>query len=132
MRSKSTVGKFSLALILTTFLADPSFASDQWVTLAESQPFSAPSNQTQRFSQSIEVKKGQEKLDLTLTYYNGSGSAPGFTWLRLASPSMNFVTEKQFQGKNSVSIDVSGELTWDGNQLLVTAAGPKGATFPGR
>jgi hypothetical protein len=123
------IGKFALALMFAAFLAAPTFASDQWVTLAQSQPFVAPSDQTQRFTQSVDIKKGQEKLELTLTYYNGSSSAPGFKWLRVASPSMHFVTEQQFEGKNTLSADVTGELTWDDNQLLVTAGGPKGATF---
>lgn len=99
------------------------------VVLAQSQPLVAANNQIQKLSETINLQKGQEKLQLTLTYYNGSDTAPGFKWLRIASPTMHFVAENQFGGKRSLSIDVTGELTWGGNQLLITAEGVRGSTF---
>lgn len=109
------------------WLAPPAKAGE--VVLAQSQPLVAPNNQIQRLSETINLQKGQEKLQLTLTYYNGSDTAPGFKWLRIASPTMHFVAENQFGGKRSLSIDVTGELTWGGNQLLITAEGQRGSTF---
>lgn len=104
-------------------------ANAQEIVLDQSQPLVATSNQIQRFSESIDLKKGQEKLNLTLTYYNGSATAPGYKWLRISSASMRYVTEQSFQGQKSYSVDVTGELTWGGNQLLITAEGPRGATL---
>ncbi len=99
------------------------------VVLAQSQPLVAQNNQIQKLSESINLEKGQEKLQLTLTYYNGTDSAPGFKWLRIASPTMHFVSEQEFAGRKVYSVDVSGELTWGGNQLLITAEGQRGSTF---
>lgn len=111
----------SCLLATTAALADD-------VVLAQSRPIVAESTSVQRISDSIDLKKGQEKLRLILTYQNGTDNAPGFKWLRISSSSMRYVTEQSFQGK-TCTIDVSGELTWGGNQLLITAEGPKGATF---
>jgi len=118
---------FCFCLMLFMWLAPPAKAGE--VVLAQSQPLVAPNNQIQRLSETINLQKGQEKLQLTLTYYNGSDTAPGFKWLRIASPTMHFVAENQFGGKRSLSIDVTGELTWGGNQLLITAEGQRGSTF---
>lgn len=107
----------------------PGAARADEVVLAQSQPMVAPNNQIQRMTETINLQKGQEKLQLTLTYYNGSASAPGFKWLRIASPTMHFVSENEFGGKRSLSVDVTGELTWGGNQMLITAGGQRGSTF---
>jgi hypothetical protein len=99
------------------------------ITLAESNLFEAPNNQVQHFSQTINLPKGQDKLHLTLTYYNGTSTKPGFKWLRITSSTMNYFTEKEFDGNKSVSMDVSGELTSGGNQIVVEAGGVAGSTF---
>lgn len=118
---------FCFSLFFCVFSTPAAHAGE--VVLAQSQPLVAPNNQIQRLSETINLQKGQEKLQLTLTYYNGSDTAPGFKWLRIASPTMHFVAENQFGGKRSLSIDVTGELTWGGNQLLITAGGQRGSTF---
>lgn len=99
------------------------------MVIDEAKPFVAPNNQLQRLTESIDLQRGQDKLDLTLTYENGTATAPGFKWLRIASPSMHYVTEADFGGRKTLSLDVSGELGWGGNQLLITAEGVPGATF---
>lgn len=115
------------AAALCTFLL-PAYADGE-IVVSQSKPYVATSNQVQHISETINLEKGQEKLQLTLTYYNGSDTAPGFSWIRIASPTMHFVSERDFAGKHELSVDVTNELTWGGNQLLVTADGPKGATF---
>lgn len=124
--------KKALALfgLSATFLfASPARADQpEIITLAKSQDWVANSTKVQHFSDSIDLQKGEEKLQLTLTYENGDAKAPGYKWLRIASSSMNFISEQQFHGKD-LSVDVSGELTWGGNQMLITAAGEPGATF---
>lgn len=117
----------AIAILTVTFFCPPGQAEE--VVIAQSQPLVANSNQIQKLNETINLQKGQEKLQLTLTYYNGSETAPGFRWLRIASPTMHFVSEREFGGKKTLSVDVSGELTWGGNQLLVTAEGERGSTF---
>lgn len=125
--------KISNLILLATSLvgATPgAFAADDWITLAQQNPpLVAPSDKQVDASQTIALQKGQEKLQLFLTYMNGTATAPSYQWLRLSSASMNYVTEKQFAGKKDLTLNVTGELTWSGNQLLVSGAGPKGATF---
>jgi len=123
--SPKLIMSFSLLTMLTSQLPA---AADQWVTLAQSQPFVANSLQAQHTSESINLKRGQDKLQLFLTYTNGGAAAPNFKWLRIASSSMNYVTEKAFV-KGTLTSNVTGELTWGGNQLLVSGAGPVGATL---
>jgi hypothetical protein len=120
-----------LSTLLCAAIAAPVQAQQQkLITLAQAN-YTAPSTAVQHISESINLNKGQEKLQLTLTYYNGTDTQPGFKWLRISSSSMNYVTEKEFAGK-TFSTDVTGELTWGGNQLLITASGPVGAAFAWR
>ncbi len=118
------------SLFILPFFAGAALADDPPpITLAQSKVFTASSDKEQHFADSINLQNGQDKLHLTLTYTDGSDSSPSFKWIRIASPSMNYVTEAQFADKKVLAIDVTGELANDGNQLLVTAAGPVGATF---
>ncbi|HEY9732347.1 MAG TPA: IPT/TIG domain-containing protein [Drouetiella sp.] len=113
---------------LTMLCATPAFAED--ITIAESSPnLVATSDATINTSQSINLQKGQEKLQLFLTYYNGDATAPGFTTLRISSSSLPYVSEQAFGKNKSVTTNVTGDLGWGGNQILITARGPKGATF---
>ncbi|MFN8554739.1 MAG: IPT/TIG domain-containing protein [Candidatus Obscuribacterales bacterium] len=121
-----------IASVLLTLLASvpEAHAEPEWITLAEQKPpLVAESNKAINASEVISLQKGQDQLQLYLTYMNGTASAPGFEWLRISSASMNYVTEKQFLGKKDLTLNVTGDLTWSGNQLLITGAGPKGATF---
>jgi hypothetical protein len=115
------------ATTLSPVLADDS----DWITLAQSTQPLVVTNPAKAVhnSEAINLQKGQEKLQLFLTYFDGTETAPSFKWLRIASPSMNYVSEQQFGGKKSLTMNVSGELTWSDNQLLVSGAGPAGASF---
>jgi hypothetical protein len=115
---------FSTAVLLVGL---PSFGAE--VTLAESKMFVAPNNAVQHFAQNITIGKGQDKLDLKLTYFNGTDTSPGFKWFRINSSTMSYLTEAQFAGKKEFTVDVSGELGVGGNQLLIEAGGVKGSTF---
>ncbi len=122
------IQRILLLACLSVVSSYPAYAQEQ-VTLAESKLFVAPAATVQHTSEFISIAKGQEKLQLNLTYYNGTSTAPEFSMLRISSPSMNYVTEKSFAGGKTFSSDVTGDLTWGGNQILITAQGPKGATF---
>lgn len=98
------------------------------ITLAESSPpLVATSDKAINTSQSINIQKGQEKLQLFLTYYNGDASAPGYSTVRISSASLPYVTEKSFGKEKSFTTNVTGDLGWGGNQILISAKGPKGA-----
>jgi hypothetical protein len=118
-----------LTLFLLTFNCSISNAAEKIITLDESKLYVAPDNQVQHFVQSIGLAKGQEKLDLTLTYYNGTETSPGFKWLRINSSSMSYLTEQQFGGKKELSVNVSGELAAGNNQMIIQAGGVKGSSF---
>jgi hypothetical protein len=123
----SAVLSLACSLVLSS---QPSCAAEgDIVTLAESQVYVAPSASLQKLSQTINLKKGQDKLELTLTYYNGTETTPSFKVLRINSPTMNFVSERQFGNSKTLSLDATGELTWGGLQLMIQAEGPKGAAF---
>lgn len=126
--AKTYILAASASLIALYAAVSPALADDE-IVISQSKPYVATSNQIQHISETINLEKGQEKLQLTLTYYNGSDTAPGFSWIRIASPTMHFVSERDFEGKHVLAVDVSNELTWGGNQLIITADGPKGATF---
>lgn len=116
-------------LVVAGLSFTPAYADD-WVTISQSTPLVVTNAQKAvNSSESINVPKGVEKLQLYLTYYDGSDTAPSYRWLRVSSASMSFLTEKQFQGQKTLTMNVSGELTWGGNQILVSGAGPVGATF---
>jgi hypothetical protein len=129
LTTKIFVSLVVLSVSLQLLDAPPGFAEDSAVTISESKLFSAPTEAVQKFDQTINLEKGQDKLRLTLTYYDGTASTPSFKWIRISSPSMNYVTEQQFAGRKTLTLDVTGELSWGGCQLMVEAAGPKGATF---
>ena len=122
MRTSLLLSCFALAC------AAPALAEE--ITIAESSPpLVATSDQAINTSQSINLQKGQEKLQLFLTYYNGDASAPAFPTLRISSSSLPYVTEQSFGKEKSFTTNVTGDLGWGGNQILISAKGPKGATF---
>jgi len=123
------VGTGGLASLSASAPAHAQAQQNAPITLAESKLFVAPNNQVQQFRESIPLAKGQDKLTLVLTYYNGTATKPGFNWLRISSPTMSYFTEKQFDGNKSVTVDVTGQLSAGGNQIGVEGAGPAGATF---
>jgi IPT/TIG domain len=115
------------AFFLSGLRADA--ADQQIIGLQQSSALVAQSDAVQHFTGNINVGKGQDQLHLTLTYANGSTTAPSFRWLRISSPSMSYITERQFAGGKNLSIDVAGALAPGSNQLLITAQGPKGASL---
>ncbi len=72
---------------------------------------------------------GESRLNMTLTITNGTITAPAFNWLRISIPGMPMLTEKNFGGKSYLSVDVTGKLGRGPNQILISGAGPAGATL---
>ncbi|CAN5379439.1 hypothetical protein BH10CYA1_BH10CYA1_20910 [soil metagenome] len=123
MRTNFLLCFFSAVVCTTPVLAEE-------ITIAQSTPpIVATSDKAINTSQSISIKKGQETLKLFLTYYNGDASAPGFSTVRISSASLPYVTEQSFGKEKSFTTNVTGDLGWGGNQILITAKGPKGASL---
>ena len=127
-----------LSLVMTAAMTGvlPALADDsntKQATLAVGDWYQAPDNQRQHFTQTITLAPGQDKLPLTLTYYNGSDVKPSFRWIRVSSPSLSYITEREFHGKKSVSFAVNpGSLTLGNNQIMVDGAGEQGSAFSWR
>lgn len=118
----------SLLVTCSLLCAAPALAEE--ITLAESSPnVVATSDAVINTSQSINLQKGQETLQLFLTYYNGDASSPSFKTLRISSASLPYVTEQAFGKGKSFTANVTGDFGWGGNQILITAKGQKGAMF---
>jgi hypothetical protein len=117
-------------LIMALCTVKAASADTEYVTIAESKPYVATNNQVQKFEEYISLKQGYDKVPLYLTYYNGSKTAPAFRWVRISSPSSNmpYVTEANFKN-GQVTLNITGDVTWGSNQVMVTGDGQQGATL---
>jgi len=92
----------------------------------------------QKFSATLVVPVEQQSAPLYLTFYNGYRSRPGFSWVRVFLSSGNeapgaygqvLADEHTFLRKSAVTVDVSGAITPEKNQLFIEGEGIKGAEF---
>lgn len=134
--------KFSLrvlfSLVLSLFILGPVFATAQQL-VQEGGPFVCQgSGKVEKFSSLVNVSAQQETQPLWLTFYNGYGGRPGFSWVRvfLDSPGQRqgelgeiLADEHAFAQKHAITVDVSGLLSKNGKQLFVEGEGGKGAIF---
>ena len=104
-------------------------AADTLTTIDQSLPIVTKSVQQQRFADYIDLKPGQEKLPLTLTFHNGSDKAPKFNWLRISIAGEPLFTEKDFKGSRDFSTPMAGNIGAGSSQILIEGAGPVGATL---
>lgn len=123
------MSKLIAAVILLSALFCQARAADGDVVVFQSGPYVAKDEKVQHFSEYIDLGDGDTyKLPLTITFQNGSKTAPAFKWIEIASPSTPLITGKQFVD-GRFSMNVSGDLGPGINQYLMTGAGPAGATF---
>lgn len=121
--------KIFMAVGALALLAAPVQAQTELVTIDASAPMVAKSEGAQRFADFLNLKPGQEKLPLTLTFYNGPEGKPGFTWVRVSIGGRPAYTEKDFRGGKTFSDDLTRDLGVGPTQVAVQAGGPAGATF---
>lgn len=121
--------KLKIVLLASILLscASASKAADTDITIDQSIPNVAKSTQVQRFADYIDLKPGQEKLPLTLTFRNGGDKGPPFAWLRISIAGKPLYTEKDFKGDNVFSTPMTGEIGAGSSQILIQGAGPVGA-----
>src|SRR4030095_5174454 len=90
--------KILMALFSVALQAAPARAQQDVATLDKSSPMVAKSTAAQRFADYINLDQGQVRLPLTLTFYNGTDKAPGFSWLRVSIGGRPAYTERDFRG----------------------------------
>lgn len=131
-----------LSLLISHFVINqticPAFATAQQV-VSEGGPYVCQgSGKIEKFSSEVTVSAQQETQPLWLTFYNGYGGRPGFSWVRvfLAPPGQKqgelgeiLADEHAFTQKHAITVDVSGLLSKNGKQLFVEGEGGKGAIF---
>lgn len=83
----------------------------------------------QQFVDYINLKPGQENLPLKFTILNGSGGTPPLRAIRANLSGRRLFTEKDFQGKRKLSIDLSKALTAGSTQIVFQSYGAAGSAF---
>lgn len=102
--------------------------TDETVVLQESKPVFARSNQWQQFSQFLVVKPGEDQVPLTLTFSNGVTGSP-FRQLRILLSGRVLATDRDFRGKPTLPINVTGAVGAGQNQIIINAQGDPGSTL---
>ncbi|MDX2106861.1 MAG: IPT/TIG domain-containing protein [Candidatus Melainabacteria bacterium] len=129
---------FILSIFVSVLIASPAFSLAQQV-VQEGGPFVCQgSGKLEKFASAITVTAQQETQPLWITFYNGYGGRPGFSWIRvfLSPPGQRqgeigevLADENAFTQKHAITVDVSGLLSKNGKQLFVEGEGSKGALF---
>lgn len=129
---------FGLSILASLLLASPAFSLAQQL-LQEGGPFVCQgTGKLEKFSSTVVVNAQQEGQPLWMTFYNGYGGRPGFSWIRvfLSPPGERqgdigeiLADENAFTQKHAITVDVSGLLSKNGKQLFVEGEGSKGAIF---
>lgn len=138
MRKFNFLGTLLLAAAAVVSLAAPAFCVEQKV-VQEGGPYVCDGpGKLERFSGKIAIAKDEANMPIWFTMYNGYGGRPGFTWARVflappgqvgAQTGQILADERTFLRKNAVTIDLSGCLSAEGNEINVEGEGPRGATF---
>src|SRR5262249_26897490 len=89
--------KILMVLFAVALQAAPVQAQQEVVTIDQSPALVGRTNAAQRFADYLNLAQGQDKLPLTLTFYNGTDTAPGFAWLRVSIGGRPAYTEKDFK-----------------------------------
>lgn len=83
----------------------------------------------QQFIDYINLKPGQENLPLKFTILNGSSGTPPLKAINATLSGRNFFTQKDFQGKRKLSINLTDALTAGSTQIVFQAYGDAGSAF---
>lgn len=114
------------------------------VVVASGGPYVAKDTSIQKFQASIQIPTSYVRQPLVLVCTNGSQSEPGFSWVRMfllpgstdadLQPGMQpvgrlLVNESSFQASPQAYIDMTGQLSFGKNDLIIEGAGVSGAAF---
>lgn len=130
MNARSIV--LSLAAISALLLPSAGLAQEDadTVVIQQSRGLISKSNQVQRLTSYINIDSKQQKLPLRLQVVNGDFNNAGFefAWLRGSIGGRQIFTEKDFNGKSILELNVSGRIGSGPSQFIITGAGKPGAT----
>lgn len=99
------------------------------VMLFRSKDYLSRSYQVQNFQDTLALQPSQQNLPLSLNLYNGSTESPSFKWFRLIIGGYTLATEKNLNGREEASIDVTGQIPGGSTQVMVEAGGVPGASL---
>lgn len=99
------------------------------VMLFRSREYLSRSYQVQNFQDTLTLQPSQENLPISLNVYNGSTETPSFKWFRLVIGGYTLATEKNMNGREEASIDVSTLIPGGSTQVQVEAGGVPGASL---
>lgn len=116
-------------IFLASLSVAPGSARAGTVMLFRSAEYLSRNYQVQNFSGTLDLQPSQQNLPLSLNIYNGSHEAPSFKWFRLVIGGYTLATEKNLNGSEDGSIDVSGQIPGGSTQVSVEAGGVPGATL---
>ncbi len=106
--------------------------------IAEGGPYTAAGRgKIDKFTAVLKIAPDQASLPVWLTFYNGYSGKPGFDWVRvfLAPPGQTgvggevLVDERTFLSTHVKTLDMTGRISDQGNQLIIEGAGEPGAIF---
>jgi len=125
-KTRETRTVFLVALL--TCLASASYgASDQMALLQESKPLVTRAGVWHTWNDHIHLKPGQEKLPVRITFVNGADGRPKATDMKVLLDRKPLADFKDFNGGNSLSLDLTGKLQPGNTSLAVQGFGPSGA-----
>ncbi len=75
----------------------------------------------------LDLKDGQQALPLTFTVTNGPASQAKMQGIRIKLNGREILTEKDFKGKDAVSVVLSDLVAAGQSQLIINTYGPSGA-----
>lgn len=148
MKSLFRVEEISTRLVAALLLAVlfaclPAYCLARQQVVSEGGPYEA-TGKLQKFNAAINVNAELASRPLTLTFYNGFGGRPGFTWVRVFLAPEGYITdtsssaapageiladEGTFRLRNHESLDMSNRLITGTNNLIIEGEGAKGAVF---
>lgn len=128
--SKATTGSDKTTATATA-TASSSTAATQKKTemIVKPKQYVSAGPKWQQFVDYINLKPGQEDLPLKFTILNGSSGTPPLKAINATLSGRNFFSQKDFQGKRKLSINLTDALTAGSTQIVFQAYGDAGSAF---
>ena len=119
----------ALLALLAAFPFSCSMVDAAGLVIYKSHEYLSRDYQVQNFQDMMGLAAGQQNLPLTLSIYNGSHELPSFKWFRLIVNGQILATEKDLNGKDFGTKNVTGLIEAANLQVQVQAAGVPGAAL---
>ncbi len=100
---------------------------NEMVVLYESRPHVARTGAWQTYNDHIQLKPGQEKRKLLITFTNGADSRTKLSGVNIQLARKPFATLNDFNGADTLSRNLTGKLERGKTLLTVQVFGPSGA-----